>query len=75
MAHQRTKPRTRRKIPTLRIPVAQAKLPARERKLLKDPNWVTEDDADVIIGMRRLRREKPIPLEKVLKRYGYRVEG
>ena len=39
------------------------------------PAHVTEDEADAIISLRRLRTEKAIPLEKVLKRYGYRVEG
>ena len=57
------------------IPAEQTNLTPAERALLPDPDWVTEDDADAIIGMRRERTEKPIRLEKVLKRYGYRVEG
>jgi hypothetical protein len=50
-------------------------LTAEERAMLPDPSRVTEDDADAIIGRRRERSEKPVPLDKVLKRYGYRVEG
>ena len=57
------------------IPAEQTNLTPAERALLPDPDWVTEDDADAMIGMRRERTEKPIRLEKVLKRYGYRVEG
>ena len=57
------------------IPADQTNLTAQERALLPDPDWVTEDDADVIISLRRERTERPIPLERVLKRYGYRVEG
>ena len=57
------------------IPASRFNLTPAERALLPDPDWVTEDDADVIISLRRERTEKPIPLERVLKRYGYRVEG
>ena len=56
------------------IPADRTNLTPAERALLPHPDWVTEDDADAITGMRRERTEKPIPLEK-LKRYGYRVEG
>ena len=41
-----------------------ARLSERERAILKDPNFISEDEADVIISMRR-SSEKPIPLEKV----------
>ncbi len=56
------------------IPADQTNLTPQERALLPDPDWVTEDDADYIIGMRGEHQGKPIPLAKVLKRYGYRVE-
>jgi hypothetical protein len=52
------------------------RLPATSRRkgiLLKNPVQITEDEADAIISLRRLRSENPIPLKKVLKRYGYRV--
>ena len=56
------------------IPAEQTNLTPAERALLPDPDWVTEDDADAIIGMRRERNEKAIPFDKTLKLYGYRVE-
>lgn len=56
-------------------PASDFNLTVEERAMLPDPSEVTEDDADAIIGRRRERSEKPVPLEKVLKRYGYRVEG
>ena len=63
------------------MPVEKTKLTPAERALLADPNYVTEDEADFIIGERRMRQEahKAIPLEEVLKRYGRqprrKVEG
>ena len=51
------------------VPVEETNLTAGERALLPDSSIVTEDDADFIVGHRR-RHEKPIPLNKVLKRYG-----
>jgi hypothetical protein len=56
-------------------PASDFNLTAEERAMLPDPSQVTEDYADAIIGRRRERSEKPVPLEKVLKRYRYRVEG
>ena len=56
------------------IPAGQTNLTPEECELLPDLNWVTEDDADYIVGMRGERQGRPIPLAKVLKRYGYRVE-
>ena len=59
-----------------RVPVEETNLTEEERALLPDPNWVTEDDADYILGLRSEKKGgKSVPLEKVLKRYGYRVEG
>jgi hypothetical protein len=51
------------------VPVEETNLTKAERELLPDPSVVTEDDADAITAYRR-RNERPIPLEKVLKRYG-----
>lgn len=78
-AAQRRHLRRARRNPALRgtcegIPADQFNLTPQERALLPDPDWVTEDDADAIISQRRLRTEKPIPLETVLKRYGYPME-
>jgi hypothetical protein len=54
-----------------RIPVEATNLSRRERELLPDPGWVTEDDADAIVAARR-RRETPVPLEQALKHHGRR---
>jgi hypothetical protein len=43
---------------------------AEERRLLPDPDVVTEGGADAIVAGRR-SAEKGIPLKAVLKRYGY----
>jgi hypothetical protein len=56
-------------------PASDFNLTAEECAMLPDPSRVTEDDADAIIGMRRERSEKPVTLDEVLKRCGYRVEG
>ena len=56
------------------IPAGRFNLTPKERAHLPDPDWVTEDDADYIIGMRGEQQGKPIPLAKVLKRYGCQVE-
>ena len=53
------------------VPVEATNLTKAERELLPDPSVVTEDDADAITAYRRCN-ERPIPLEKVLKRYGIR---
>jgi hypothetical protein len=67
----RTWPRAGRAQRRDRIPVEATNLSQRERALLPDPGWVTEDDADAIVAARR-RRETPVPLEQALKRYGRR---
>jgi hypothetical protein len=48
-------------------------LTTEERRLLADPDWITEDEADDIISLRESRSGKRIPLEDVLKRYGHPV--
>jgi hypothetical protein len=54
----------------------QLDLTPEERKILADPNWVTEDEADVIVTMRRQKAEKGkgISLQDFLKKHGYKVE-
>ncbi len=56
-----------------RIPVSETNFTKAERKLLPDPDWITEDDADSVVCRRRELSDKgkEIPLEHVLKRYGY----
>jgi hypothetical protein len=43
-----------------------------ERARLSDPDFITEDEADIIICDRRLKEEghKAVPLDTVLKRLG-----
>jgi len=52
------------------VPAAETSLTVEERRLLPDPDVVTEDDADAITAGRRAA-ENMIPLNTVLKRYGY----
>jgi len=35
-----------------RLPSSRVQLTAEERKLLKDPNWIDEDEADLVLAMR-----------------------
>jgi hypothetical protein len=57
----------------VRLPVAQTNLTPEERALLADPNFVTEDEADVIISERRDRRGgRMISLQEARKRLGYK---
>jgi hypothetical protein len=51
------------------VPAEATNLSPVERDLLPDPDWVTEDDADAIIALRR-QGERPISLEQALKKYG-----
>ncbi|MDP2997255.1 MAG: hypothetical protein Q8N47_07195 [Bryobacterales bacterium] len=56
------------------LPVSKTNLTQQERALLPDPDWVTEDDADAIISMRRLRRPgRTYTLDEVMHRLGYDV--
>jgi hypothetical protein len=58
------------------IPTGQTNLTAQGRALLPDPDWVTEDDADYIIGLRREREPgKRRSLEEVLRENGYKLGG
>src|SRR5713226_430995 len=50
------------------IPAGQTNLTAKERALLPDPDWVTENDADYIIGLHREREPgKRYSLKEVLR--------
>ena len=51
-------------------PAAEFKLTAKERALLKDPEWITEDEADLILGMRIDAKGGYIPLEDWLAKHG-----
>jgi hypothetical protein len=52
-------------------PSSQFKLTAKERALLKDPDWMTEDEADLILAMRsEAEGGKNIPFEEWFARHG-----
>jgi len=59
-----------------RIPVAETNLTAKERALLPDPNWLTEDDADAIMIMRDLKAHggRTFSFEQVLRESGITLE-
>ena len=38
--------------------------------MLPDPDWLTEDDADAIVGLRRLKTEQPILVDELLRQLG-----
>ena len=61
-------------VPPKARPSAEFVLTPDEIALLADPNWISEDEADVIIGNRRERTETPIPLEKALAKLGYPLD-
>lgn len=76
---RQTSPRRRNPAPAtaLRqgVPVTETNLTNQERALLPDPDRVTEDDADAIIGLRREREPgRRYSLEEVLRENGYRLE-
>jgi mRNA-degrading endonuclease RelE of RelBE toxin-antitoxin system len=54
-----------------------AALTPAERRTLKDPAFITEDEADLIMSDRAMREGREIPLEDVLKEFGVRppVDG
>ena len=42
-----------------RLPSSRVKLTGEERALLKDPDWIDEDEADLILAMRTDRQTSP----------------
>jgi hypothetical protein len=59
-----------------RTPSAAVKLSAEERKLLSDPDWMDEDEADLIMARRveRTQGRTAIPFEEYLKKLGRRLD-
>src|SRR3989442_8679305 len=60
----------------VRIPASETNLTVKERAMLPDPDWVTEDDADVIMSLRELEASsgKLYSLEEVLRKNGFPLE-
>ena len=58
------------------VPASEVTLTPEERALLADADWITEDDADIIICERRERAEghRARPFREYLKSRGYVVE-
>jgi hypothetical protein len=48
-------------------PASELNLSPEEIAQLPDPNWVTEDDADAIIGLREERKGGSIPADRALE--------
>jgi hypothetical protein len=55
-------------------PSSEFQLSSRERAILADTDWVTEDEADVIFCMRQ-EHEPTIPLDEVAKELGLPLEN
>jgi hypothetical protein len=59
-----------------RLPSDLVDLTPAERRLLKDPDWIDEDESDLLLAMRREAEEgdRAIPFEQVLKELGYKLD-
>ncbi len=55
-------------------PSPDFKLTPKERRLLKDPDWMTEDEAGLIVSLRRRAEGGYIPAEEVLAEQGLPLE-
>ncbi len=55
-------------------PSSEFRLTAKERALLKDPEWMTEDEADLIISLRCEAEGEYYPAEEVLAEHGLSLE-
>ena len=60
-------------INTYPIRTSEVQLPVDEREMLEDPDWISEDVADVIVGKRR-EAEGTIDPQDYLKSHGYGVK-
>lgn len=59
-----------------RLPSRLVDLTPAERRLLKDPDWIDEDESDLLLAMRRETEEgdKAVPFEQVLEELGYKLD-
>jgi hypothetical protein len=55
-------------------PSSDFNLTAEEKTMLADPNWITPDEADGIICMRRDREGGEVDIEDVLSEHGISLE-
>jgi hypothetical protein len=56
-----------------RVSASVLNLTEEERAIVRDPDWVTEDDADAIVCMRR-DKEGSVSFEEVLRKNGIQLE-
>jgi len=73
---RRAKPPGVRKNPATKLAQGASQRPRSKLKAvrLKNPVHITEDEADVLIGMRS-EKETRVPLAEVLRKHGYGLEG
>ena len=59
-----------------RLPSSLVDLTPAERRLLKNPDWIDEDESDLLLAMRRETEEgdKAVPFEQVLEELGYKLD-
>ena len=59
-----------------RLPSHLVDLTRAERRLLKDPNWINEDESDLLLAIRREAEEgdKAVPFDQVLKQFRYKLD-
>ena len=59
-----------------RLPSHHLDLTPAERRILKDQDWIDEDESDLLLAMRREAEEggKAIPFEQVLEEFGYKLD-
>ncbi len=60
-----------------RLPSFRVVLTPQERELLKDPEWIDEDEADLILALRDEKNSKPndgIDIHEFMRRHGRQVK-
>jgi hypothetical protein len=56
------------------LPSSEFNLTTEEKAMLADPNWITPDEADGIICMRRDREGGAVDIEDMLSEHGISLE-
>ena len=56
-----------------RLSTSAVELTAEEKRFLKDPSQMDEDEADALLAQRRIKDEEAqaIPFEDILEKFGY----
>jgi hypothetical protein len=74
MARRNITPSLRRTAQPAARPSSEFNLTTEERAMLADPDWITADEADGIICMRRDREGGEVDIEDVLSEHGISLE-